>query len=187
MLFFKKVGKIKIPEKVKLIVGMLSQNLELFSSAEKELEKKFSEIDYRSNLLPFSHTDYYEKEMGKNLLRKFISFKKLIFPEEIVEIKIFTNELEEKFSFEGKRKINLDPGYLTLSKLVLVSTKDYSHRVYLNKGIYAEATLFYKDKKFQNFPYTYPDYRTEEYKKIFQEIRNIYYKQFIKSDKNEKN
>lgn len=176
------MGKIKIPEKVKLIVGMLSQEVELFKSAEEKLQKKFGEIDYESILIPFSHTDYYREEMGDNLIRKFISFKKLISPEKIVEIKIYTNKIEQDYSIEGKRKINLDPGYITLSKLVLASTKDYSHRVYLNKGIYAEATLFYKDKKFQIFPYTYPDYRTEKYLEIFQQIREIYYNQIRKKD-----
>lgn len=171
------MGKVKSPEKVKLFTGVLSTEPELFSQVEEEMEKKLGEIDFRSILIPFLHTDYYEKEMGKNLLRKFISFKELILPEEIIDIKLFTNTLEEKLSFEGKREINLDPGYITLSKLVLASTKDYSHRVYLNKGIYAEATLFYKDRNFQSFPYTYPDYKTEDYRKNFQEIRQIYFKQ----------
>ncbi|MFQ5836184.1 MAG: DUF4416 family protein, partial [bacterium] len=115
--------------------------------------------------------------MGSNLKRKFISFQALIDPAEIREIKLFTNQFEQDFLHPGThdRRINLDPGYLNLSKLVLASTKDYQHRIYLGRGIYAEVTLRYKKEKgFKPWEWTYPDYRTREYLEIFNHLREIY-------------
>jgi len=109
-----------------------------------------------------------------------LCFKKLIDPEEIPSIKIWTNKLEDEFKKDGKfnviRPINLDPGYLTQSKLILASTKDYYHRIHLQGGIYAEVTLFYQNGKFENLPWTYPDYQTEKYKNFFLKARELYAK-----------
>lgn len=172
------MGKIKEVKLVKLIVGMIAGREELFELAQTELSSKFGMIDYKSEILPFVHTDYYEKEMGKELRRKFVSFQEPISPEELSKIKIFTNQLEEKFSLQDNRQINLDPGYLSLSKLVLATTKDYSHRIYLREGIYAEVTLYYQDKTFKPYPWTYPDYKTREYREVFSQIRQIYLEQW---------
>jgi len=123
--------------------------------------------------------------MGKNLSRKFISFKHLIDPERLVSIKLFTNKLEEKFLWPGssRRKINIDPGYLTLSKLILATTKDFSHRIYLGSGIYAEVTLRYlKNKGFQPWEWTYPDYRSKEYLEIFNQLRSLEGKSYGEKD-----
>lgn len=159
---------------VKLVLGMISQSRDFFLKAEKILEKKYGKIDFQSMVLAFKYTDYYQKEMGVDLLRKFISFKKLINPENLAEIKIFTNRLEDKFSVSSKRKINLDPGYITLGKLVLATTKNQQHRIYLKGGIFAEVTLRYKDKTYQSWEWTYFDYKSSEYIDIFDNIRKIY-------------
>ena len=95
-------------------------------------------------------------------------------PQQIAEIKVLTNKIEEKLSSAGKRLVNIDPGYLDLAKLILASTKDYSHRIYLGKGIYAEITLSYQGKSFQGWQWTYPDFRTTEYRNIFNQIRELY-------------
>lgn len=169
------MGKLKKLEKVKLIIGIIAQENNLHLADEK-IKDTLGEIDFESEILPFTHTDYYEKEFGRNLYRKFISFKRLIYPDELLKCKIITNEIEEILSSNNKRKINLDAGYLSLSKLVLASTKDYSHRIYIGDDIFAEITLFYKDKTFQPTPFTYPDYRTKDYIDIFNHIREIYKK-----------
>ena len=168
------MGKTKKHTPVKLIVGFIFQEKTILKKAEAALRRNFGKIDFQSETLVFNHTDYYKKEFGNNLLRKFISFQKLVNPETLAEIKLSTNKIEENFSKSGLRRINIDPGDLDLSKLVLATTKDYSHRIYLKKGIYAEVTLFFKSKRFQPWPWTYPDYRTGEYAGIFNEIRNIY-------------
>jgi hypothetical protein len=169
--------KLTQPELVKLIMAMITNNKDLFNQIENILEKKFGKIDYRSKIIEFNFTTYYEKEMGKNLLRKFLSFNNLIYPDKIKEIKKYSNKLEEKFSTYNKRNINLDPGYINLGKLVLASTKDNLQRIYLGEGIYAEVTLYYKNKKYNPFFYTYPDYCSKDYIEIFEDIRNLFYKQ----------
>lgn len=172
------MGKIIKPKPVKLIVGFITADLEILKQAEESLVDRFGEVDYASNIFAFDKTDYYEEEMGANLKRKFLSFSKLVQPEELSRIKLYTNELEKGFSdTTGRRKINIDPGYVTGAKLVLATTKDYQHRIYLDDGIYAEVTLRFKDGSFRPWEWTYPDYRTEEYIKVFNNIRKLYLKQ----------
>lgn len=171
------MGQINKQPAVKLIIGFIFKKDGLFTKAKANLEKRLGEIDFQSRILPFEHTDYYEKELGKNLKRAFVSFKKLIDPAHLPEIKITTNKIERGLSTGKKRTVNIDPGYLDLSKLCLASTKDYRHRIYLDKGIFAEITLFYQDKTFKPWDWTYPDYRTEEYIAIFNQIREIYARQ----------
>ena len=165
------MGKIIEPEPVKLIIGLIGKE-GLFKEAEQVLSSRFGLIDYKSKSIDFIFTDYYKKEMGPELKRKFLSFKDLIQPDELPDIKCYTNKLEtEIFSVNHNRLFNIDPGYLTLAKLVLATTKDYQHRIYIGKGIYAEMTLKFKKKSFVSWEWTYPDYATKEYIDIFNEIR----------------
>jgi hypothetical protein len=171
------VGQIQTPRPVKLFVGMLAGRAELFEIAQKEMSARLGPVDAASDAMPFDFTDYYKDEMGPNLQRKFVAFENLINPKELVSSKLFTNELEEKISerFGSERRlINLDPGYISLSKLVLASTKDYSHRIYLGDGIFAEVTLHYANKQFSPWPWTYPDYKTEPYRRFFEFLRSRY-------------
>ncbi len=168
----------KRPQHVKLIIGMLAKDKKLFDSSEGFFIKRFGEIDYRSPLVLFNYTDYYRKEMGQPLKRRFISFKNLISPQGLSKIKIATNSLERILSKKKnntlKREINIDPGYISDSKMVLATTKDYFHRIYLKDGIYAEVTLFWRRHSFEPFEWTYRDYRTREYIRILNDIRNSY-------------
>lgn len=138
------------------------------------MRRRFGEIDFESAVFDFSQTDYYRKEFGPGLLRQFISFKKLIPAERLSKIKNLTNKIERKLSNSGRRTVNIDPGYICLSKLVLASTKDYKHRIYLGGGIYAEITLIYQGKIFVPWECTYPDYRSPEYIEVFNRIREEY-------------
>ena len=168
------MGKIHIPEKVNLVIGLIFNDIEQCRRVIKNLVKKFGRIDFESDTLGFNKTDYYKEEMGGPLKRKFLSFKYTIDLKDIYKIKLDTNLLEKRFSKSGRRTVNIDPGYLNLSKLVLFSTKDYFHRIYLNKGIYAEVTLFYRDKTFSPLAWTYPDYKSGSYINIFNSVRQIY-------------
>ena len=161
--------------RVKLIAGLISNDTALFDRVRPLLEKEFgSKVDFDGPTLDFIHTDYYNEEMGRSLKRKFFSFKKSVPLAGIEKVKLLTNAIEEKYSVSGKRRINIDPGYLDLSKVVLFSTKDYTHRIHVGKGIFAEVTLFYMNKSFTAWPWTYPDYKTESYISIFNKIREIY-------------
>ena len=171
------MGKIRKHQPVKLIIGFIFQKKSVLNKVKGILEKEFGKIDFESQILAFTHTSYYEPEFGKDLKRKFIGFKYLIQPQILPKIKIITNSIEDKLSSRGLRLINIDPGYLDMAKLVLASTKDYKHRIYLGKGIYAEIALFYQNKSFTPWEWTYPDYRTADYIAIFNHIREIYAKQ----------
>ena len=175
------MADIKPPEPVKLICGIIAVSEDALSAAIDKLKDKYGEVDLESEIIPFDFTDYYEKEMGKNLLRKFVSFVKLIDPGALADVKMNTNALEEKIAKDlagrAARLVNLDPGYVTPSKLVLATAKDFSHRIYLRDGIYAEITLVFREGRFAHFEWTFPDYRTEKYKRFFEKVRSLYKRQ----------
>jgi hypothetical protein len=182
------MAQIQLPAPVKLFVGILSADTANFLIAQDKLTAVFGPVDLSSNPagIPFTFSDYYTKEMGPELKKLFLSFTRLINPDELAAIKIKTNQIEEILAQDIKgalsRPVNLDPGYLTASKVLLATTKDYSHRIYLRDGIYAEITLQYKTlehgrKGFQPLPWTYQDYKTQPYLDFFDEMRNIYFQQ----------
>ncbi|MFW6006187.1 MAG: DUF4416 family protein [Candidatus Bipolaricaulota bacterium] len=175
------MGEPTEPKPVKLFTGLLTSRPEVLSSVEEDLRAEFGPIDLETELIPFDFTDYYRQEMGKGIKRKFVSFKDLIDPGDIADIKLNTNEAEEELSenldVDLPRPINVDPGYVGLSKIVLATTKNYSHRIYLQDGIYAEVTLQYKDGAFRPLQWTYPDYRSDEYLEFFERVRTRYCEQ----------
>ena len=167
--------------KVKLVIPVLYSDRNKFLEILQLLEDHLGPADYDSGSFPFEFTGYYDDEMDTPIFRQFISYEKLIEPEELVPVKLMTNRLELQFAVSGKRKINLDPGYLELGKFVLATTKDQQHRLYIRDSIFEEITLFYRNKLWQHWEWTYPDYRSEKYKSILTEIRNIYKNQLKKS------
>jgi len=177
------MGEIKIHQPVKLICGLLYTSEELLKDAESILANEFGLIDLESEIFPFNMTNYYMDELGEKILRKYISFEKLIDIVKLPDIKLRTNEIEKEFSDKnsGKRKINIDPGYLNLSKMVLATTKNYSHRIYLRDGIYAEVTLHYHKNSFEPWEWTYPDYKLEMTINFFNNVRSIYKEQLKKT------
>lgn len=168
----------KQPTRAKLIVGLISPQELKFSKALKLLEQKYGPIDLKSSVMGFTHTNYYEKEFGSNLKRIFLSFKKLTDIKNLHKSKLHTQKIEKRLSSKFKRRVNIDPGYITLGKLVLFTTKNYTHRIYLNRGIYAEVTLKFEGNSFTPWPWTYPDYRTKEYIEFFNKVRELYKAQF---------
>ena len=174
------MGKVKKPNPVKLVVGLIFKEECVLSKAELILKNKFGFFDYESSILPFNFTDYYEAEFGQDLKKKFLSFSKLIYPQELAKIKLLTNKIESKLSRNGFRLINIDPGYLDLAKYILATTKDYIHRIYLDKGIFAEITLYFRNNAFLPGEWSYSDYKTKEYANILTKIREIYGNQLEK-------
>lgn len=168
------MGSIKTPEPVKLICSIFAGQVKLLDEAQGVLEWIFGPIDFLSELLPFDHTTYYEPEFGPGLVRRILAFERLIDPGALADIKRTTNNLEQRWEVNGRRQVNIDPGYISLGKLVLASTKDHSHRIYLRDGIYAEVTLRFQGGKFQPWEWTYPDYASPAYCAMFARIREIY-------------
>jgi len=168
----KKISKTNL--KVKLIIGFIYKDEAIFIKAREKLRKRFGKIDFISACLDFNYTDYYEGEMGKGLKRRFVSFTKLMPIQDLYRVKLYTNRLESKISAAKNRLVNIDPGYMDLAKLVLATTKDYAHRIFLRKGIFAEITLSFRGNSFSANEWTYPDYRSKEYIDIFNQIRKLY-------------
>jgi hypothetical protein len=167
-------------EPVKLMCGILYNREEPFIAALEMLENKFGPVEFESERFPFSHSDYYTKEMGPDLTRCFLSFEDLTMPDKLAEAKQTAIKLEEKFLNEqGGRLVNVDPGLVGLGNLVLASTKEYAHRVYLGEGIFGEVSMIFEDKKFIPLAWTYPDYRRQETLRFLGRVRNRLKEQII--------
>lgn len=146
------------PKPVRFFVSLICQETVQMPEIENKLFSFFGETLLRTEPAPFLHTAYYEREMGSGLLRYFLLFKPLGAREQLPFLKIMTNELEANTSERGKRTINIDPGYITLEQVILATTKGFTHRIYLGKGIFADLTLIYTNGTFGPLPWTYPDY-----------------------------
>jgi hypothetical protein len=167
----------------KLVCGILSSAALYFEYAEEKLSGLFGPIDLKSPNREFDATDYYEQEMGPGLRRIFLSFERLIRPEDLSEIKLKTNALEESIRarFRSERRIvNLDPGYLSAAALIMATAKDFSHRVPLQHGIYAHLEFLFHKNGIQLLPWTYPDLRGDRYRAFFLEARRVYSAQLMK-------
>ena len=169
------MGTIRTVEPVKLICGIIAAGPEVLAAAQERLRTAFGPVDVESPVWPFDFTDYYATEMGGGLLRRLIAFEQPIDPGRLAAIKRQTNDLEGLWAAPSpaglRRRINLDPGYVTASKLVLATTKNFAHRIYLADGIYAEVTLTFRKGGCDVFPWTYPDFKSGRYTEFLLEVR----------------
>lgn len=166
--------KILKPEKVKLFFGILyaKKNKKILDKAIVLLKKNYGIFSSTSNEYNFSKiTHYYDEELGRNLFKRIYLCEKLIDRERIVDIKIYTIKMEEQFSINGKRTINIDPGYFSINNIVLVTTKNFTHRIYLREGIYAELTLMFRKHDIHELEWSYPDFKSATVKAFFIEQR----------------
>ena len=173
------MGQIFDFEEEKLIIGVIYHDTDIFEKAMKILCERFGETDGVCEEFSFSKefSTYYDSEIGGEGLRRIYSFKKLVKPELQAEIKEFTNDIEAKFSINGNRQINLDPGFINHGRLMLATTKAAGFRIPLARGIYTELTLFYARGGWHKFPWSYRDYQSERVQKFLSEVRAIYLKQ----------
>jgi hypothetical protein len=149
-------------------------NEKLVQEAVATLEQEFGGLALRGDIRPFDRTRYYEKEMGSNLVRLFAVFRTLVEPDRLPSIKLWSNELEKQFALERRRRVNLDPGYVAAERIVLVTGKNFTHRIYLGQGIYADLTLLFHQKSFHALPWTYPDYADPEIIGFMNNLRREY-------------
>lgn len=156
-----------------LFVGALYGSEDNYRRAREGLADAFGPVLAESPPIPWEYSDYYRPELGWPITRRFVFFENLISQEELKDIKLGTAQMEASLSSGGKRGVNLDPGYLTAAKVVLASTKDYSHRVCLGGGIFAEVTLYFQGGEFRPHLFTYRDYREEATLGMFAEMRDV--------------
>ncbi len=165
------MAEIKQTEKAKLIIGIFYKKGTQISTLINKLKERFGDIEIESQEFDFNFTNYYELEMGENLVKKFLIFREIIERSKLSEIKILTNILEQKLSSNNKRTINIDPGYLTKSQLVLASAKESAYKIYLDKGIFAHLTYVFINKSYQPTERCFPDFKSKEIIDFFNQIR----------------
>ncbi len=178
------MSDIRKPLPVKLFFGVLTSIAGIVPSVEERLTARYGAIDARSDIFPFDTTRYYDESMGSPLYRRFLGFSNLIEPSTISDIKKTSNELESVFASEWtsvKRPVNLDPGYLEQSKIVLASAKNFFHRILVSEGVYAEVTMHFQEGEWQVFPWTFPDFKSGRYSLFFSSLRESYRIQLKKS------
>jgi len=167
--------QLSYPKPVKLIIGILAANETALAAAVKAISKSFGVIDLTSDVWPFTQTDYYKDELGPNALRQFVTIENLIDPGKLAQIKHDTNSLEQQLADSLKlslpRPVNLDPGFIEPSKLILASTKNFSHRIYIGNKMFAEVTLMYEKGSWRHFEFTFPDYRQSCYQDFLTKVR----------------
>ena len=192
------MARASTPPSVKLICGMISARKDLFDEAMSLLVQAFGDADGASEIMAFDFTHYYDDQMGRPLWRQFASFERLVSPDVLVEAKLTANAIERQFAarmanlsvgdlsaaqlaaLSGKsppapapaRPINLDPGYVEASKLVLASMKNFAHRLYLGRGVYGEVTLMYHKGRWDALPWTFPDYASGRYHPFLTGVRD---------------
>lgn len=171
------MGEIKQYRPVLRVMAVSSCHDEAFDWAIEKAASQWGRLLLQSERFDFSETRYYAKSMGENLQKQLLAFEELIQQDLIVESKLESNQWEDEFrslkSWDQERPINLDPGYLTEAKLVLATTKDRDHRIYLRQGIFAEITLFFQGNRWQGSRWTYPDYKRSDFHEFFDQCRQL--------------
>ncbi|MEQ8786968.1 MAG: DUF4416 family protein [Pirellulaceae bacterium] len=169
------MGGIRPHYPVLLITAVFSRHHEAIDWGRARLEERYGPIALESERFEFTETSFYHASMGDDLLKTFFAFERRIEPLDLVDIKLHTNQLEEECRALGRwpepRPLNLDPGYISEAKLVLATTKDRDHRLYLDRGVYAEVTLHYHHKAWRKREWTYPDYQRADFHAFFDRCR----------------
>lgn len=168
------MGASKVPKPAKLMMSLISAEDGLMMDAVGDLKSIYGEVDLLTGLLPFDFTGYYNEEMGSPLFRRFVAFEELVPQEALADIKVQTNGIEQRYSRDGCRRVNIDPGILSTGNLVLATTKSCAHRPYLRDGIYADLTLIFLNRSFKPLEWTYPDYRQGEVIELMNALRRSY-------------
>jgi len=169
------MGVPKSPSPAALFMAVLFTPTVSYEEVRAVIAREFGDVMMESPIFPFNHSDYYAEEMGGNLQKVFFLLGRLLDPSALVDWKLHAQEVELKYQENGKRRVNFDPGYLDASKLVLATTKNYDHRLYLDRGIYGDVQLRFRFQQFHFNDWTYPDYRQPEHLAFFEKARLKYF------------
>ncbi|MFQ5648796.1 MAG: DUF4416 family protein [bacterium] len=165
---------LRSPDPVKFVLAVTYREPGLVQEALEPFSHECGKPDCNSPAFVFNHTRYYEKEMGQDLSKQFMSFENLGNREKLVELKLLALSVEQSLTQNQKRRVNLDPAYLELAKLVVASTKNFAHRIYLANGIYGDVQLQYRNGGFIPNSWTYADYRSDLMTEFLTRVRSIY-------------
>ncbi len=169
------MGDIRQHQPVLLVTAASSRYDDALIWARARVERDWGPTALVSERFDFSETRFYEASMGTEIKKELWAFERLVDPAQLAELKHISNDVEDEFrrlhDYPEPRPLNLDPGYLSEAKLVLATTKDRDHRLYLDRGIYAEVTLYYHGRAWQSRPWTYPDYQRSDYHQFFTRCR----------------
>jgi len=161
----------RIPSPAKLLVSVIYREEDRFRRVLTRLQGIFGEVERTSGPFPFNLTDYYEREMGAPLHRRFVVLGEPVSRDTLATTKVLLEDLEREYSEDGRRTVNLDPGLVTEENFLLATAKNYSHRVYLKDGVFADLTLVYRKGEYRPLPWTYPDYASLDIRKFLSEVR----------------
>jgi hypothetical protein len=171
------LGEITKHKPVFLIAAVTSRYESALAWTVEQTTAQWGRLALQSSVYDFTETDFYTESMGTELKKQFLVFDELIGPGELAPTKILSNQWEQQYTdqFEHPeaRPLNIDPGYISEAKLVLATTKDRDHRIYLEKGIFAEVTLHFRAKQWTSSRWTYPDYQRADFQEFFTNCRNL--------------
>ncbi len=170
------MGSVTMPHDVCLIVAICYHQASFKEAAMEHLVHNYGAVQYELAPVLFEHTGYYDREMGSPLYKMYLAFETLQNPALLPQVKHFTNHIEQDSAINGNRTVNIDPGYIETPKLILASTKNYSHRIYLSDGIYGDVQLFWQNGRFNANPWTYPDYKEDRVRLFFEMVRKNYFR-----------
>jgi hypothetical protein len=161
------MGKIKRPEQVKIFASLIFRSDADLQGILEKLAERIGSVEERTPPALFTHTTYYDAEMGTGLKRCFVLFRPVIDRDTLPDIKLATNEIEDNYCVNGKRRVNIDAGYIALEHVILATTKGYAHRLYIGKGIHADLTLMFNNGSYRALAWTYPDYAETDTLSLF--------------------
>jgi len=137
------------------------------------LEKAIGAIDFETDAGPGNlYRSLYGG--GPRQLVRFLSFKRLIGREELVDIRKKTLAIEKRYQSLALPQIELDPGYVTDYSVVRSSIEEDFHRIYLFHGIYAESLYFFERLSYRSWQTTPEFFRQSEVIAVFNDLRGIY-------------
>lgn len=170
------MSQLKEPLPGNLTIAVMYRDTLLFENVKKELEERFGPVDIQSEAYSFSDiSPYYDEEMGEGISKIVLSFRDLLHREKVKEVKLAAVEIEERYTQDGNRMINLDPGLVTSENFLLTTGKNYSHRIYLGSGVFAEVTLMFGKKGvIRELPWTYRDYLYEPARSFLLTVRSLW-------------
>jgi hypothetical protein len=168
------MGVVRLPKNVKLFTAVMFPDEKLLAEVKSLLIRAWGEVESESVIFDFIHSEYYAAEMGTELKKQFITFAKTVPPDFLPDAKLYTNDIEQRFLKDGNRLVNIDPGYVSAANVVLATTKNYMHRIYLGKGIYGDVHLKTSNRRLGPNEWTYADYQTKEALDFFNAVRQAY-------------